>query len=78
MADELDLSEALRTRPFAIVPMTLEFIGGPKDGRTEDTPSWMLESRQGSHKYHLAIAQSDDPTVPYKYVLVSHSLLELP
>jgi len=72
------LSDLLEKTAFATCPMELRFIGGPNDGRTEQVPCWMLESRIAGHKYHLAISKSDDPSFPFKYVLVSHSLLKVP
>jgi len=78
MSEPRPLSEELAEAPFVTCPMELRFIGGPNDGRTEQVPCWMLESRISGHKYYLAIAKSDDPSFPFKYVLVSHSLLKVP
>jgi hypothetical protein len=80
MPDEeaVPLSEVLAGRAFACPPMEFDFIGGPNDGKTEDVPSWMLSVHLGGHRYRMAIAKSSDPNVPFKYVLVSHTLLETP
>ena len=75
---EPQLPELLKERPFVCAPLEMDFVGGPNDGRSESLPSWMLEVRVAGHKYHMAVGRSDDPTVPYKYVLVSHTLMELP
>lgn len=78
MSDDegITLTELLDGKPFAVMPMEMEFIGGPKDGTAENIPSSFLECRIGGHKYHMGLAKSNDPTVPFKYVLVSHTLME--
>lgn len=78
MSDAKPLSEALAEESFVPAAMELRFIGGPNDGTTQQIPSWMLETHLSGHKYRLALSKSDDPSFPFKYVLVSHTLLKTP
>jgi len=72
----MDLQTALNTQPFILAPLEMVFIGGPQDGRVESVLSSDLEYRAGGHAYKLALTKSDDPAVPYRYCLVSRTLVK--
>jgi hypothetical protein len=73
MADELD--EALILHPFVVAQFEFRFIGGPEDGNRATIPSSLLTVNISGHTYRLALARSEDASVPYEYVLVSRSLI---